>query len=79
MPHLFEHALLQLSPVLLRPAFSCQATARRRSRHILRLTGAIDYNALSMMAAESSLHHFHGGLRQAARQDRHTAGAGVEH
>ncbi len=76
MPHLFEHALLQLrtrpaAPVHLSLPGDCLA-AEISVTHTPIDRALIDYNALSMAAAELSLQHFLAlRRRQAARQDRH--------
>lgn len=84
MPHLFQHALLQLrtrptAPVHLSLPGDCLA-AELSVSHAPIDRALIDYNALSMTAAESSLRHFSGGSDgKPPAKIAILAGAGVEH
>ncbi|KAF0134766.1 MAG: thiamine pyrophosphate protein domain-containing protein, partial [Methylocystaceae bacterium] len=84
MPHLFEHALLQLrtrpaAPVHLSLPGDCLA-AEISVTHTPIDRALIDYNALPMAAAESSLQHFLGSAGgKPPVKIAILAGAGVEH
>ncbi|MGE0234831.1 thiamine pyrophosphate-binding protein [Methylocystis sp.] len=84
MPHLFQHALLQLrtrptAPVHLSLPGDCLA-AELSVSHAPIDRALTDYEALSMAAADSSLRHFSGGVDgKPPEKVAILAGAGVEH
>ncbi len=84
MPHLFQHALLQLrtrpaAPVHLSLPGDCLA-AELSVSHVPIDRALVDDDALSMTAAESSLRHFSGGPDgKPPVTIAILAGAGVEH
>ncbi|WP_292529065.1 thiamine pyrophosphate-binding protein [Methylocystis sp.] len=84
MPHLFQHALLQLrtrpaAPVHLSLPGDCLA-AEISVSHTPIDRALVDYNALSMASAESSLQHFSVGADgKPPVKIAILAGAGVEH
>ncbi|MBM3550531.1 MAG: thiamine pyrophosphate-binding protein [Alphaproteobacteria bacterium] len=84
MPHLFQHALLQLrtrpaAPVHLSLPGDCLA-AELSVSHVPIDRALVDNDALSMTAAESSLRHFLGGPDgKPPARIAILAGAGVEH
>ncbi|MGJ0395254.1 MAG: thiamine pyrophosphate-binding protein [Methylocystis sp.] len=84
MPHLFQHALLQLrtrpaAPVHLSLPGDCLA-AELSVSHVPIDRALVDDDALSMTAAEASLRHFSGGPDgKPPARIAILAGAGVEH